>query len=74
MALPSRKPDAKHPELVWVQRERFMGWACSGCAWEFIPAVWPAGDSIDEMKQNYERMRDKEFESHICAAHPKRKS
>jgi hypothetical protein len=41
------------------------------CAWEFIPAVWPAGDSIIEMKQNYERLRDKEFGAHVCAKHPK---
>jgi hypothetical protein len=59
--------------MVWVQREHFMGWACSECAWEFIPAVRVAGDSIDEMKQNYERLRDKEFEAHICDRHPKRK-
>jgi len=74
MAFPSRKPYATHPELVWVQTKRFMGWACSECAWQFKPSGFPAGDTIDEMKVAYERQRDKEFESHVCASYPKCKS
>jgi len=31
----------------------------------------PTGDSIAEMKQNYERQRDGDFESHVCAEHRK---
>jgi hypothetical protein len=59
-------------ETVWVEKERFRGWACSECAWEFIPSVWPTGKSIGEMKQKYERQRDDEFNSHVCAEHPKK--
>jgi hypothetical protein len=73
VALPSRTPSATHREMVWVQRERFMGWACSQCAWEFNPSGIPAGNTIGEMKLQYERERDKEFESHVCAEHPKDK-
>jgi hypothetical protein len=62
-----RKAPEMRREMVWVQRKRFMGWACSQCAWEFNPSGFPTGNSIGEMKQNYERQRDMEFESHVCA-------
>jgi len=57
--------------MVWVQRKRFMGWACSECAWEFNPSGMPAGDTIAEMKDAFERQRDAEFRSHVCAEHPR---
>ena len=66
VAIPSLKSFATPREMVWVQRERFMGWACSECAWEFIPSGFPAGNTIAEMKDRYERQRDKEFDSHVC--------
>jgi len=59
-------------ELVWVEKERFHGWACSMCAWEFKTSGPLIGDTIDEMKRNYERQRDEEFNAHVCAKHPKR--
>jgi len=71
VALPRHKPLATHPELVWVQRKRFTGWACSACAWEFNPSDIPPGNTIAEMKLIYERERDKAFESHDCAEHPR---
>ena len=58
-------------EMVWVDTERFRGWACSECAWEFNPSGVLAGNSIDEMKQSYESERDREFTSHLCAEHPR---
>jgi hypothetical protein len=70
VAPPSRKPFATHPEMVWVERGRFTGWACSQCAWEFTPSVIPAGNTLAEIKQRYERERDKEFASHVCAKYP----
>jgi hypothetical protein len=70
VAIPSRARSATHPELVWVQRKRFTGWACSQCAWEFTPSVIPAGNTLAEIKQIYERERDKEFASHVCAKYP----
>ena len=57
--------------MVWVETEGFRGWACSECAWKFNPSGVPAGNSIDEMKQNYERERNREFASHLCAGHPR---
>jgi hypothetical protein len=71
VVIPGRKRSATHPELVWVQKERFMGWVCSGCAWEFNPSFVPAGNTLAEIKQKYERERDIAFESHVCAEHPK---
>src|SRR6266404_3225239 len=60
--------------MVWVQRERFMGWACSECAWEFHPLGFPAGNTIAEMKDAFEQQCDAEFMSHVCSEHPKCKS
>jgi hypothetical protein len=74
MAFPSRKPYAAPPEMVWLKTKSFTGWACSQCAWEFSPSEIPAGNTLAEIKQNYERERDKEFESHVCAEHPSRKT
>jgi hypothetical protein len=51
-----------------------MGWACSECAWKFNPSDIPAGKTLAEIKLNFERERDKEFESHVCASYPKRKN
>jgi hypothetical protein len=71
MAFPGRKPYSTHPELVWVQTKDFMGWACSECAWKFNPSDIPAGNTLAEIKLNFERERDKKFGSHVCADHPK---
>jgi hypothetical protein len=59
-------------ELIWVEIERFHGWACSACAWQFKSSGPPIGNTIEEMKQNYERRRDAAFNFHMCAKHPKR--
>jgi hypothetical protein len=58
-------------ELVWIKELRFQGWGCSECAWLFNPSGPPIGESLEEMKENYERQRDREFRSHVCAEHPK---
>ena len=55
-----------NPELVWVEKERFTGWACSGIPWQFNPSTFPAGNTLGEIKQNYERQRDEDFDSHVC--------
>ena len=55
-------------DLVWVKAEGFEGWACSQCAWVFNPSAPPVGNTLEEMKQNYEQHRDQEFVSHVCAA------
>jgi hypothetical protein len=58
-------------KLVWVESQNFQGWACSECAWAFKPLGPLVGQSIDEMKMHYERQRDSEFTSHVCAQHPR---
>jgi hypothetical protein len=37
----------------------------------FKPSGTLAGRSLDEMKENYEQQRLKEFKSHVCAEHPR---
>jgi hypothetical protein len=63
--------DAMRRILVWVERDDFVGWACSVCTWAFKPSGPVVGDSIDEMKTRYEQQREKEFKSHLCAEHPR---
>jgi hypothetical protein len=60
-------------QMIWIEMGRMETWACSECAWAFRPSGPPRGSSLDEMKQNYERQRDKEFASHVCAGHPRTK-
>ena len=63
--------DPVRRKLVWDESQSFQGWACSECDWVFNPS-WPlAGKSIDEMKTSFGQQRDKEFESHIRAEHPR---
>jgi len=57
--------------MVWVQTKDFMGWACADCAWKFNPSGIPAGNTLAEIILSFERERDKEFGSHVCADHPK---
>jgi hypothetical protein len=57
-------------KLVWIEEQGFQGWGCSECAWVFNISGPPVGKSLDEMKDNYEHQRDKDFASHDCAQHP----
>jgi len=59
--------------LIWIEEQRFEGWGCSECAWAFKPSGPPAGHSLAEMMEIYERLRDKEFAAHVCAEHPRAK-
>jgi rubredoxin len=61
-------------ELVWVETPNFQGWTCSHCSWVFRTSDAPAGDTIEEMKQNFERHRDQDFASHSCQEQPKSKN
>jgi hypothetical protein len=60
-------------KLIWIEEPRFQGYGCSECAWAFKPSGSPSGDSLDEMKEIYERQCDKEFSIHVCAEHPRGK-
>jgi hypothetical protein len=59
--------------LIWTKEARFQGWRCSKCAWVFSPSGQPTGNTLNEMMENYERLRDKEFAVHVCAEHPRPK-
>jgi hypothetical protein len=61
-------------KLVWIEEPRFMGWGCAECAWVFNPSGSPTGKSVDEMMQNYEQQRNKDFAGHVCAGHPRAKN
>jgi rubredoxin len=61
-------------KLVWIEEQPFGRWGCSECAWVFNPSGSPTGKSLDEMKQNYERQRDKDFAAHVCGEHPRAKN
>jgi hypothetical protein len=60
-----------HRKLAWIESQNFQGWACSECAWLFRPVGPLVGESLEEMKRNYESQRVKEFTSHVCAEHPR---
>ncbi len=59
--------------IIWVKSERTESWACSNCAWMFNPTGPPLGNTLAEMKDNFERQRDTEFVAHVCAKHPRTK-
>ena len=61
-------------KLVWIEQQRFLGFGCSECNWRFNFSAAPTGISFDDMMRNFELQRDKEFISHVCAAHPRAKS
>ena len=66
--------EATRRTLVWVEAALFRGWGCSDCAWLFNPPGSPTGDTLDEMKENYERQRDNDFLAHRCSEHPRSKA
>jgi hypothetical protein len=57
-------------QLIWIQEPHFLGWGCSECAWIFRPSGPPMGNSLQEMKEHYLRLRDEECAAHVCAEHP----
>ena len=66
------KPKANQSRhLAWVETSNMEAWTCAACNWAFLPSGPPLGESLEEMMENYERQRDMEFSSHVCAQHPK---
>ncbi len=59
--------------MIWMKSAQFEGWTCSDCAWIFNPSGPPVGNSLEDMKQDFERQRDGEFASHVCARHSRTK-
>jgi hypothetical protein len=56
--------------LIWIDRLNFKGWGCSECDWTFNPSGPPIGESLEEMKRNFEMQLSEEFASHACTKHP----
>jgi hypothetical protein len=61
-------------KLVWIEQQRFRGFGCSDCGWQFTQSGPLPGTSFDDMMRNFELQRDKEFTLHVCAEHPRAKS
>jgi len=57
--------------MVWTKTPQMEAWTCSVCAWAFSPTGPPSGKTLEEMMNNFELQRDKEFASHICTKCPK---
>src|ERR1700685_4659288 len=57
-------------KMIWIKTPRMETWTCTACRWTFSPSGPPRGSDLEEMKQNFERQRDKEYASHVCAEHP----
>ena len=57
--------------MIWVKSAHGEFWSCSRCAWAFRPEGPPQGASLDEMMEDFERQRDKEFVAHVCQNEPK---
>jgi hypothetical protein len=58
-------------KMIWVSTAERETWGCAECSWSFHPSGPPLGDSLEEMKKNYEHQRDKEFDAHKCGQQPK---
>ncbi len=54
-------------KLIWIEEGHFHVWRCTECAWVFNASGPPEGKSLREMMENYERLRDDAFASHVCA-------
>jgi hypothetical protein len=58
--------------LVWINDSNFRGWGCSDCGWVFNPSGPPIGESLDEMKSNFNAQLAEAFASHACDRYPRR--
>jgi hypothetical protein len=58
-------------KLIRIANQNFQGFGCSECDWMFKTSSALVGESLDEMKRNYEAQRDKEFAAHLCVKHPR---
>lgn len=66
-------PRAAMRRLIWFNSAEMEAWVCSECAWAFKPSGPPLGNTLEEMKENFEGQREKEFAAHVCAEHRKTK-
>jgi hypothetical protein len=57
-------------KLVWIETQNFQGFGCSQCAWMFKPTGVINGESLDEMRKDFEVQLEKDFTAHVCVKHP----
>jgi hypothetical protein len=60
-------PESSSRKLVWVEEHGVAGWGCSECAWVFNLPDQLTGESVDEMRRNFQMQLSEEFASHTCA-------
>jgi hypothetical protein len=54
--------------VIWIEKQNFQGFGCSGCDWRFEASGMPEGNSLEEMERKFKEQRDKEFRKHICSS------
>jgi hypothetical protein len=59
-------------ELVWIDHPKVSWLGMLAMRVDFQPYGPPSGHTVEEMKQNFEDLRDKEFVSHVCAKCPRK--
>jgi len=52
--------------MKWIEERTFEGWGCSKCIWVFHPFGLPIGESLDQMKRNFQIQLAEAFASHDC--------
>jgi hypothetical protein len=52
-----------------MESPKFQGFGCSECNWRFDPSGVRFGDSLQQMKREYEAEREREFATHVCVEH-----
>ena len=57
-------------KLVWIETQNFQGFGCSQCSWMFKPTGVISGESLDEMRKDFEVQLEKDFTAHVCVKHP----
>jgi hypothetical protein len=68
-----RSQGSSSRKLVWVEEQNGEAPGCSECAWVFRPSSPSGGETMDEMRRDFRAQRSKEFASHDCTKHPRRK-
>jgi hypothetical protein len=59
---------------LWIDEKPFSGfWLFRMCLGVHSSGS-PIGNSFDEMMQNFELQRDREFSSHVCSDYPRNTS
>ncbi len=60
--------------MKWIEEQTFEGWGCSKCIWVFHPFGLPIGESLDQMKRNFQIQLADAFASHDCVERARAKA